>query len=310
MIDRDDLQQRMRLARSGLSAPAVARARVRARLGESGAPASSAAELESMVGASGAAFGLGERVSRGTAPLLARVRRLRWGSAARAGTWLALGLCAGYWLGFHRIGAERVEPAILARNAAPEDGSAASASTPSAPRLAPPSTTDVTGPAPAGAEPRRRDHGSIESTASSTQPARDGVSAADSASGAPSDGERATVARALPPARAHTPLPPAHATRDTFAAELALLERAERAIRAEEGALALSFLAQLDREFPATSLREERRAARVLARCVEARSGNPDERARARAGAEEYLARSSSLYAGRVQQLCELGSDR
>jgi hypothetical protein len=104
-----------------------------------------------------------------------------------------------------------------------------------------------------------------------------------------------------------TPRPaPERENRDRFAAEVALLGRAERAIRAGEAALALALLDQLDREFSSPALGVERTAARALARCEASRSGSAAERAAARSAARELLTQGSSLYADRVRKLCGL----
>lgn len=82
--------------------------------------------------------------------------------------------------------------------------------------------------------------------------------------------------------------------------ELVLLQRAERAIRAGEGELALSLLAELDRQYPDTRLGEERKVARLLARCAQ---GDP----RAQAEAARFLREQrASVYSDRVRELCEL----
>jgi hypothetical protein len=83
--------------------------------------------------------------------------------------------------------------------------------------------------------------------------------------------------------------------------ELDLLRRAERAIRAREVSLALSFLDELDRRHPGSSLMEERTAARVLAECTR----SPLD---ARARAERFLAlHAGSVYTDRIGRACALG---
>ena len=276
MAEHDELSRSVALARGALGPPPDARARVRARLAES-------ALAESALEASRASARAGTgALGSGAASLVAGLARRRGRALVRALAWTSIGLCAGYWLGFHRIGAAWVEGA-----SPPRALDATPSASPPSPSLEP--TTPAHAASPAAAEP------------------------ADS--GAPS----AAVTLSAPPrrhapARRHPGAPPSASARrpaaspgDAFAAELALLERAERAIRAGEGALALALLDQLEHDFPTTSLREERAAARVLARCAETSSADASERAEARADAEQFLAHSSSVYADRVRTLCQLG---
>jgi hypothetical protein len=87
---------------------------------------------------------------------------------------------------------------------------------------------------------------------------------------------------------------------DAFERELALVQRAERALRNEDPALALALLAELDRQHPVAALAEERAVARVLAHC-QAKEPN------AQLVAERFLRGSpSSVYSERVRTLCGL----
>jgi hypothetical protein len=82
--------------------------------------------------------------------------------------------------------------------------------------------------------------------------------------------------------------------------ELALLRRAERAIRTGDPTLALILLDQLERDYPRSALGEERAAARILVEC--ARSGEL-----ARPEAVRFLAqRPSSVYSDRIIRACRL----
>ena len=210
----------------------------------------------------------------------------RLATAAKAGgvtkvttaTLVGVGFLVGYWLGLRHSaeppvrGAATEQPAP-ARTAAPLSGASAGVAPPGlVPESAP------TAAAPAAPAPRTPSVGLDSPTPL---------------------GPRTASARA--PAR-HTPsarsgTTPAH---DPFADELALLERAERAIRSDQAALALSFLDDLDQRFPKSSLLEERTAARVLADCA---LGEPPARARA----ELFLRdRQASVYTDRVRRLCRL----
>jgi hypothetical protein len=279
MAELDELRRNLALARSALGAPSDTRARVLARLaaGQRG-------------GGQGGANAAGARPE---APLAAggRVRAF-----ARALTWASLGVCAGYWLGFHRIGASLVEAGAVRASA----GAAA---------------VVVHGPVdvPIGvSSPAAGD--ALENHAE-TAPGRAVPTVSASEAGPEHVPARAREpARAVPPRRgprsaaaALAAQAPPRAVENRLGAEIALLERIERAIRAGEGALALALLDQLEREFPTSSLNEERAAARVLARCTEARTAGPAERAAAHARAEQFLSQSSSVYADRVRELCELG---
>jgi hypothetical protein len=80
--------------------------------------------------------------------------------------------------------------------------------------------------------------------------------------------------------------------------ELALLRRADRAVRADNAALALALVGELDARYPGSSLLEERRAIELLAYCG---VGATDASARA----QRFLgAHPTSVYAGRIQRTC------
>ena len=102
---------------------------------------------------------------------------------------------------------------------------------------------------------------------------------------------------ATPRARATAP------RSDAFERELALLQRAERAIRNQDPALALSLLGELDREHPRAALAEERKAARVMANC---QAKEPT----ASLAAERFLREApASVYTDRVRALCGLAAE-
>jgi hypothetical protein len=87
---------------------------------------------------------------------------------------------------------------------------------------------------------------------------------------------------------------------EPFDAELALLQRVERALRANNPSLAVVLLDELDAGFSDTRLGEERQAARRIAEC---QLQLPGWRQRA----ERFLAdQRSSVYAQRVRAACEL----
>jgi hypothetical protein len=80
--------------------------------------------------------------------------------------------------------------------------------------------------------------------------------------------------------------------------ELALLQRAERAVRAENSALALMLTSELEERYPRSQLLEERNAIELMAHCV---AHATDARPRA----ERFLrAHPRSVYAERIAALC------
>jgi hypothetical protein len=78
-----------------------------------------------------------------------------------------------------------------------------------------------------------------------------------------------------------------------------MLQRARRALNAENGRLALGIVQELDERFPKGVLVEERSATRVLSLCQLERVAEATQAAR------DFLERSpSSVYAERVRQSC------
>jgi hypothetical protein len=264
VVERDDLQRSLALAKSALRAPPTARARVRAGLAAGVAP---------------------PRVARSSA-------RPSSQALGRAALWLGLGVCAGYWLGFHRVGASLGQQVASDAEGAQVAAPAPAAREPLHPAGNARASTAGDAIATGDAEPseERRPSSAVERGVD-----RHRASLPQRGTGNPSSGSSLRA-----PRRSETD------SRDTFGAELVLLGRAERAIRAGEGALARSFLDELEQKFPASSLREERAAARVLADCAEVRSSTGPARQAAQAAATRFLSRSASMYADRVRALCEL----
>jgi len=92
--------------------------------------------------------------------------------------------------------------------------------------------------------------------------------------------------------------PPAAGPRE----ELMLLQRAERAVRADNAALALALISELEARYPRSTLLEERRAIELMAYCV---AGASDGRARA----QHFIhAHPRSVYAARIAELCPAGA--
>jgi len=80
--------------------------------------------------------------------------------------------------------------------------------------------------------------------------------------------------------------------------ELTLLERAEKAVRADSAAFALALLAEFDARYPRSRLSEERQAIELMAHC-QARATD------AAARAERFRrAHPNSVYAQRIAEVC------
>jgi hypothetical protein len=108
---------------------------------------------------------------------------------------------------------------------------------------------------------------------------------------------RAITTRRLKPARARAP--EKAKPESSLAIELSMLQRARRALGADNGRLALGIVQELEERFPKGVLMEERRATRVLSLCL---LGRTDE---ARRIGREFLAQhGSSVYAERVRASC------
>jgi hypothetical protein len=106
-------------------------------------------------------------------------------------------------------------------------------------------------------------------------------------------GRRSHEPAAASPAVASTQLEPAKPSD-----ELALLGRADRAVRTEDAALALALIGELDARHPDSKLMEERRAIELLAHCE---AGATDAKARS----ERFLrAHPGSVYGGRIRETC------
>jgi hypothetical protein len=200
------------------------------------------------------------------APLATRPLRVVAGVSKPAAALLAgLTFVAGYWLGGQRAGTPLP-------------------STPVAPAVTAP---DPAAPAPAPPEP-----------AAPSRPMPEAP--AESASTAPAAALPAEPSRGA----ARPPRPAPDKRRSSLGEELALLQRAEHAIRAGEPDLAMSFLDDLDQRHPRTRLGEERTAARLMARCARGDAGATKE-------AERFVReRRASVYSDRVRALCLLGTER
>jgi hypothetical protein len=302
------------LAKSGLRAPQSARARVRARLVESGPGGARSGDDSEAPLPNGASSSRAATTSRsagavGTDPR--RAARASWRALGWTLFGASVGLWLGYWIGAQRAGAGH-DDAIPGASAF----AAASARTPADAPSPPQSgfTAQEAGARDAEETPQRSAPSDRQDAAVGGSSRLEQVHDPRGTPAAPAKSTRERPIRRSPPAApfAAAPAVPSSRSRsenegvDHFAAQVALLSRAERAIRAQEGALALSFLDELEREFPGSSLRVERDAARALARCQVTRTGSAAEREAARKTALELLSQGPSAYARRLRELCEL----
>jgi hypothetical protein len=141
------------------------------------------------------------------------------------------------------------------------------------------------------------------SAADEALPARPPASSAEGESNASDalDSPMADVTRAVAaPRRAKLSATAAPVIEESsLAVELAMLQRARRALNAGNGRLALGIVQELDERFPKGVLIEERRATRVLSLCMLERT----EEAR-RFAAEFEQRHKGSVYAERVRESC------
>jgi hypothetical protein len=263
VADADDIERSLALAREALLPPEGALERVHVQVTK-----------DRWVDAGGA------RVPRGVTKLTTTVL-------------VGAGFVAGYWLGLHRSDVSSASPPAATPTMSPGVSPATSPATSPAvsPAPAPTQSGDwVKGPA-SEPQPPAEPVPLLERSALGSPPPSSARSRAP-ASGATAESAEAS-GRALHPRRARPPTDPP-------LDELTLLSRAERALRAGEAALALTFLDELDRRLPRSTLLEERRAARLLADCLLAVPGAP-------ARAQQFLHQHrGSVYSDRLQSTCAL----
>lgn len=223
-----------------------------------------------------AAGGVLHEARAGFAGATGRVRvGLHESRLSMLGVGLVVGAVVGGWLGFG-----------LGRSSSSAARPAASASAPAEPHATPPrelGAGEAEGVLPA------LDVLAADAAAPSAAP----EPAAEATASEP-DGRTTARARAL----AHRAPPPSK-PESSLARELAMLQRARRALNADNGRLALGIVEELDERFPAGVLIEERSATRVLSLCQLERV------AEAKQAAQAFLARyPASVYAERVRKSC------
>lgn len=287
MTELEELDQRLDLARAGLSSTPGAKARVEARLVARGAFAAGRARRRDDVP---------EAARRGLPPVARRGAPQLVGAAL-----MAVSFAAGYGLRDVQAPDEPapVAPPVVVRGGERAAVIEAPPSEPARERVA--SADDAASALPpldaAGAADDIDDDAAASAAESGARPPpRHARAAKRRRDAAPASGATATPrfdAEAAPTAGASD-------ERASISSELALLRRAERAIRAGDPTLALILLDRLEREHPASRLTEERAAARILVEC--ARAG-----ALARPEARRFLERHpSSVYSDRINRACEL----
>jgi hypothetical protein len=202
-----------------------------------------------------------------------RAPTARWLTKLTTSVLVGTGFVTGYWLGLHQSNGSTAGPPL-------QPTLSPAVSPPSAPTVPPSRATAM--PQPDAARPlapRADATRAADAAAASGQAVRSPVSTTP----APTE--------VAPARRARAATHPAHD-------ELTLLSRAEQALRAGEAALALTFLDELERRHPRSTLLEERMAARLLADCL---LDGPGARERAQRFLRE---RRGSVYSDRLQSTC------
>jgi hypothetical protein len=218
------------------------------------------------------------------------VGAMRGSRLGMLGVGLVVGAMVGGWFGFGlgRSGwspsawntpPARVSDAVAAPHAAPLGGAGQQPSAP--PEASPVAVEEAPAAAPDALELEAPAPGAASDDAASGDAARNRAPAVNRA--------RAVRRAAAAPAQPESSL----------AVELAMLQRARRALNAENGRLALGIVEELDERFPKGVLVEERSATRILSLCQLERA------AEAKQAARDFLERyPSSVYAERVRQSC------
>jgi hypothetical protein len=215
-----------------------------------------------------------DRAARATSRWQALRASGKLGLAGSAGL-LALGFLTGY---LARPGDVPAQPAAPVAQLAELDLAPSPALTPALEPQAPDYDTHLP-------------HDAAPSPALAASPALEAVSFRRTARSRP---RTAALAASAPP---RAPVPPSPED------ELVVLQRAERAVRAGNAALALALTDELGRLRPRSPLIEERRAIELMAHCE---AGASDASARA----ERFLRdHPSSVYVGRILEECPIEPD-
>jgi len=269
-----------KLAAPGVIAASSAAAASGAAVASGSAVATSAAvsstAVSSTAAVSGSAVATSAAISGSAAPLAAVA-----GSALASGTQIAASAV------FLKAALGVATAAVLATATSPYWLPATTGTRPSSP-AATPAHVAPGNVAPAPARPLARRAAPVTQAATAASPA------------APSRETVAAPQRSTAEAAANaTPTPSHDAPAVKLQGELDGLRHAQQALQGGQPRRALELLSQLDAEYPASSLWQEREVARVLALCGVGRA------AAARQIAQRVLAASpNSLYASRIQASC------
>lgn len=299
----DELERRfIRAAQRELVPSAADRGRNEAQLLERLGPASP-------WGPAGSGLGLSRRGARslGSGAVAGALRSALGSRLGMLGAGLVVGAVVGGWFGFglgrSGVSSPPAAPGADAPFMMPAPGPAGPEPIRGAPLVPlpdallpetlPPETllSETPGLEPPGLEPP-----GVEPFGASAVP--EGEAAPAGADGAR---QRAASARPKGPRRPSAAAP----FESSLSVEIAMLQRARRALNDENGRLALGIVLELDERFPKGVLVEERNATRILSLCQLERVGEAQRAAR------EFLDRyPASVYAERVRESCVAGPSR
>jgi hypothetical protein len=272
----DALDKRLSRAWQALSPPGDLQARVRARLSSTGAAGVATHVFQAPR----------ERVAGG--PVTSRWQALRASGvlgASVGAALLGLGIALGYLI--PRTAADPLR--APARSSLP--GSAPTSRTPESPAPAPATSQPPASSSPSTPLP--------ESTPESADRLQHTIPSGKALLAEPSSASPPRPKPSAPPrSRADSDGP--HRSSIDGAAELALLERAERAVRAKHPALALALIEELEQRHPRSPLQEERRSIELMAHC-QAEGPGRDTAQRLESFVRRY---PESAYSARIAAEC------
>ena len=290
----DELERRfIRAAQRELAPSAADRGRNEAQLLERLGPASP------WGGPAGSGLGLSRRGARslGSGAVAGALSSALGSRLGMLGAGLVIGAVVGGWFGFglgrSGVSSPPAAPGADAPLMMPAPGPAQPEPIRRAPVVPLPETLLSE---PPGLEPPSLEPPGVEPSGASAVPERQAAPA-----GAEGARPRAASARPNGPRRPSVTAP----FESSLSVEIAMLQRARRALNDENGRLALGIVLELDERFPKGVLVEERNATRILSLCRLERVGEAQRAAR------EFLDRyPASVYAERVRESCVAGPSR